>query len=196
MWHFLSSWELWVTIFSMAMISWSVHPTIPSIQVRSQVYFKYSLKELFLTLSLFWHLAGTACIVWHLTWLSLRRFYSCKTFPFFQWESSISLGQYIFYFLGQIPTFYKCSRVGILNLGPIGTLRWITAEGGCCPMHYKAFSSILGSSIRCQKHFLSAVTNNSVDIAKLSSVGKLSTKILLSVTSLSIAAHSSKANEK
>ena len=181
------------------MISWTVHPTIPSIKVRSQVYFKYSRKERFLILSLFWHLAGRACIVWHLTWLSLHRFYSCKTFPFFQWESSMSLGQHIFYFLGQIPTFSKCSRVGFLNLGTTGKWsisRWITAEGGSCIMHYRAFSSILDSSIRCQKHFLSVVTNNSAAITKLSPVGKLSTKILLSVTFLSIPAHSSKANEK
>ena len=57
------------------------------------------------------------------TWLSLHRFYSCKTFPFFQWERSMSLGQYIFYFPGQIPTFSQCSRVGFLNLGTTGTLR-------------------------------------------------------------------------
>lgn len=112
------------------MISWSVLPTIPSIKVRSQVYLKNSLKECFLMLSLFWHLAGTACIVWHLTWLSLHRFYSCKTFPFLQWESSMSLGQYIFYFPGQIPTFSQCSRVGFLNLGPTGTLRWSLLREG------------------------------------------------------------------
>lgn len=63
-------------------------------------------------------------------------------------------------------------------------------------MQYRALSSILDSFIRCQKHLLSVVTNNSADIAKLSPVGKLSTKILLSVTFLSIPAHSSKANEK
>ena len=99
------------------MISWSVHPTIPSIKVRSQVYFNIPLKSVFsycpcfgilqVQLSLFGISHGSAFI----------DFTAVKHSHFSNGKAAWALVNKFFYFLGQIPTFSKFSRVGFLNLG-------------------------------------------------------------------------------